>query len=161
MFNHTSYVSGLGKPALHASHAIQSKANAGQRVGGKPTISLDQLRSQFEKALQAYERRKPLKDGGSCRVNYDLVTEAIDSLNQLLEHPDLPNDHESESLRTLQSELIEKRPKYNKRLLKRRRSRPVRRLGRSLLGGLSSLSQKLSSLSQKFWQWMEPPSSFR
>ena len=161
MIHIASYASRLETPALLTSPAIQSKANAHQRVGGKPTISLDQLRSQFEKALQAYERRKPLKDGGRCRENLRLLENAIACLNQLLNHPELLNDEERNSFPRLLDELIEKRPKYNKRLLKRRRSRPVRRLGRSLLGGLSSLSQKLSSLSQKFWQWMEPPSSFR
>jgi hypothetical protein len=147
MLHIASYASPLGTPTPLTSHAIQSKADARQRVGGNPTIPLNQLKLEFEKALGAYNSRKPLKDGGSCRVNYDLVTAAIDSLNQLLEHPDLPNDNESESLRTLQSELIEKRAKYEPGL-KSWRPRQVKK-------SRPFPSHKLSLLSKRFWNWLE------
>jgi hypothetical protein len=147
MLHIASYASRLETPPLLTSTAIQSKANTRQRVGASAGISLFELTLKVMTACDKFESRERLKDGGSCRVNYDLVTAAIDSLNQLLEHPDLPNDNESESLRTLQSELIEKRAKYEPGL-KSWRPRQVKK-------SRPFPSHKLSLLSMRFWNWLE------
>ncbi|MFN9692062.1 MAG: hypothetical protein ACK551_08200 [Vampirovibrionales bacterium] len=149
-----SYASPLGTPALPTSPAIQSKANARQRVGGAPKIPLNRLESDFQKALRAYDSRKPLKDGGKRSENTQLLENAIRLLKQLLDHPELPDNEERKSLQLLLDRLIEKQSKY-KRRLKSRRPRSKRSLGRFLSGKLSLLSKKLSLLSNRFWYLLE------
>jgi hypothetical protein len=153
MLHIASYTSPLETPPPLTSPAIQSKADARQRVGGNRTIPLDRLRSDFQKALKAYDSRTPLKNGGKRSENRHLLENAIGLLRKLLKHSDLPPEAKPDL--ELRLARYENKQKDYKRLLKRQRSRSARRLGRSLSGKLSLLSKKLSLLSNRFWYLLE------
>jgi hypothetical protein len=159
MLHIASYTSPLETPPPLTSPAIQSKADARQRVGGNPTIPLNQLTLQIKTACDRYESREPLKKGGDIGVNYDLVTRAIDSLIELLKHSDLPP--EAQPALKLRLASYKKKQKDYKRLLEGQRPRQAKKSRPFPSQKLRSLSKKLSSLSQKFWKLIEPPSSFR
>jgi hypothetical protein len=92
MFNHTSYMSGLGKPALLTSPAILPKANSHQRMGTSVDPKWGSLFKQYQRACAKLNTYPHAREGGHILWRRKLTKEALAATQQLIKfieaHPE-------------------------------------------------------------------------